>query len=339
MVKNKIVSILNTTPNTLKKDIEKIFKISNFNKLDSNKLTLIKINGNCNKYYPGSNTSPWFLDALLSILKKKGFKKIKIIEGDLYEFKVEDMLIKTHLGEVANKHKIKCLNYEKLPRNNILIPKILENTQIINTPVLHTHGFAKISCATKNMWGFLPVTRRHLHKELNKRLLQMYEKIPMYTIADGTVGMYGDSTRTGLPKEINLLLAGWDTLTIDHAVAQILGFSPNEIPLIVDAEKQKKLKKYTINGDYNLKNLPKHNFQYVDTLERKITRWLECLENPNPINKITGYILHTPVIDFFYNRIRMIYNNVQYAKKINQILKGNWNKYEKNTPYINYKNE
>ncbi|MEM3523937.1 MAG: hypothetical protein QXS04_05095 [Thermoproteota archaeon] len=45
--------------------------------------TLIKINANYDRVYPGCNTSLWFLDALLLALKKLGFNNLAVVEGDL----------------------------------------------------------------------------------------------------------------------------------------------------------------------------------------------------------------------------------------------------------------
>ncbi len=339
MPKNKIsadVYLQRTSPSSLKTDVLKCLVSNGIKNFDPNKPTLIKINGNCNKYYPGSNTSPWFLDALLWSLKQLLFSNITVIEGNLFEFTVEDMLIKTKLGEVIKHHHVHHQNYEKMPRNKLTVPKILEGKQIINAPVMHTHGFAKISCATKNMWGFLPVTRRHLHYMLNQKLLEMYKNIPMFTVVDGTVGMFGDSTRTGIPKTIGLIASGWDTLTIDYIVAQILGFKTTEIPLLIEAKSQKIIKYFKVFGDYSKRSIPTYDFSYQDTTERKVTRWLEGLDSPNPVNKITGWLLHSLIIDYLYNHLRMIYNDYQFSKKRSKIITGDWQIYEKCVPYINF---
>lgn len=333
----KTVYIYKTSPDKLRKDIEKVVRVTGLlKKYKPDKETLIKINGNCDKYYPGSNTSPWFLDAFLSVLKKYGFGNIKVIEGDLFEFTVEEMLTRTFLGEVVKKRKVEYINYEKLPRDKDMLPKILRGKQLINIPVVHTHGFAKISVATKNFYGLYPVTRRHMHKMLNEKLLLIYKKFPFYTIVDGTVGLVGDSTRTGIPRPLDMILAGWDTLAIDRIATRLMGYSEEEIPLLAKARENKILPDVLLKGDYGLQSLPKENFQYEDTTERKVTRWLEGLDNPNPVNTITSYILHFAGIDWFYNRIRMVYNNRQFEKKKSRIFNGPWTKYEKNTSYINY---
>jgi len=336
MIKSN-VSIFKTSPSSLKSDLGKVFKLSYFKDLNPQKKTLIKINGNCDKYYPGSNTSPWFLDALLFQLKKRKFKDINIIEGDLFEFSVEKMLKRTFLVKVLEHNKVGYINYEKLPRDDSGLPLILKKAQIINVPVLHTHGFAKISCATKNMWGFLPVTRRHLHKCLNEKLIEIYKKIPLCTIVDGTVGLYGDSTRTGLPRKVDLILAGWDTFTIDMVATLIMGFSEEEIPLLVEARKRKLLKNFKLFGDFNIKNLPQYDFSYKDSLERRLTYWLEGISDPNFINELTSFLLHSPIIDPIYNYLRMFYNNFKYSVNKEKIFKGEWTVYEEVVPYINFR--
>lgn len=334
-MKNKVF-VLKTSPKTLRQDLEIIVGMVGLDTYNKNKETLIKVNGNCNKYYPGSNTSPWFLDALLSLLKEQGFKHIKVIEGNLFEFTVEDMLEKTLLGEVLRKHEIQCVNYERLPRDKSGFPKMLRGAQLINIPVMHTHGFAKISVATKNYWGFLPVTRRHLHKRLNELLLKLYKEFPALTIVDGTVGMVGDSTRTGIPCRLDIIMGGWDNLAIDRVAAAIMGFEEQEIPLLVEAKRRKILPEFIVKGDFTNKTIPKKNFFYSDTLERKVTRWLEGLSTSNPINAVTSTILHAPIVDWIYNQSRILYNNRQFKNNNRKIFTGPWMYYEKVTSYIDY---
>ena len=85
-IKNS-VWVYRTSPTSLRKDIARVLSVAGMRFLDPRRPTLVKINGNFDKIYPGSNTSPWFLDGLLKGLHQNGFKQITVIEGDLPEFR------------------------------------------------------------------------------------------------------------------------------------------------------------------------------------------------------------------------------------------------------------
>ena len=62
------VFALRTSPATLVADVARAFEQPALASLDPGRPLWIKINGNFNLQYPGSNTSPWFLRALLTVL-------------------------------------------------------------------------------------------------------------------------------------------------------------------------------------------------------------------------------------------------------------------------------
>ncbi|MFH0818270.1 MAG: DUF362 domain-containing protein [Candidatus Micrarchaeota archaeon] len=330
------VLVIKASPESLRAQVS-IAASPALKRFDKAKPVYFKINGNCDKYYPGSNTSPWFLDAVLCAFQDAGFRDIVIIEGDLFEFKVEKMLRETYLENVIGNKKAKYLNYENEERDEDACPRFLNDAQIVNLPVMHTHGFAKISVAVKNLWGFLPVTRRKLHRQMYEILMKLYAKYRMFNLVDGTVGMVGDSTRTGLPKRLDLVLSGWDALSVDSACASIMGFRREEIPHLNLAASKGLIKDFTINGDFTERNLPKHNFNYSDSSMRKLTRWLEAMESPNAINTITSEILKLGPIDFAYQSARTGYNNMVFKSKQEKIYSGDWKDYERCVQYIKFK--
>ena len=71
---NGTVYVYKTSPKTLECDVEKVLDTADFQELNPEKETYIKINANYDRDWPGCNTSRWFLD---------GFKDLKVIEGDL----------------------------------------------------------------------------------------------------------------------------------------------------------------------------------------------------------------------------------------------------------------
>jgi uncharacterized protein (DUF362 family) len=233
---SKEVFFANTSPQSLKADIQRLLDMSGFSGLAPKKRTLLKINGNVDRFYPGSNTSSWFLSAFIECLVDRGFDDFAAIEGDLPLFTVEQMLERTGIGEVLKRHGLRCINLQHVPTDERELPRILHDAQLINLPTMHTHGFAIISCATKNLWGLLPVHRFRYHHVLTEKMLELYRTFKIFTVVDGTVSMKGDSTRTGIPLRTDFLMAGQDMLALDKVAAKIMGFHSSEIPLLSKAD-------------------------------------------------------------------------------------------------------
>jgi len=314
------VVVFQTSPQTLEEDIERVASTPEFNKLSPELETFIKINGNFDFVYPGSNTSGWFLEGLLKILREKGFKKLKVIEGDLPDFKADKMIYRTGLIEILRRYGVSFLAYENLLRDEREIPLFLKDKQLINLPVFHTHGYAVVSCATKNLFGLLPKSRRKYHKVLSEKLLEIAEQVKAFTIVDGTVGLEGESTRRGTPKRLDLILSGWDPLSIDVVVTRIMGYKISDIPLLSLAREKGRFQesKIEVNGDFNRDNLPKIDFALNISPQRKVIQALDHL-------KIGDF---GPLI-WFITKLRRMYHYYNYFKRKRELFSGPWMEYEK----------
>ena len=313
------VYIKNTKPNSLKNDVRDLIKISLGEYFDKDSRTVIKINGNFDRIYPGSNTSPWFLDALLGGLRDFGFRNLLVVEGDLKTFRAYNMIRRTGLINILHKYNVPFVDYEDYPRNEVEIPLLFENAQIINTPVPHAHGIARISCATKNLFGILPVYRRKYHRILSEKLLEVNDALKMYTIVDGTLGLDSESTRRGDPRRLDLLMAGWNNLKIDVIISWILGYdTPEEIPLLKMAfEKEKLDKNITIVGDYDkLKDLPRFNFKFKHSFIRIVAMALE-----------STFLEDTKSFVWTETQLHKIFHFYSYKKKRQKLFSGEWMEY------------
>ncbi len=271
------VFVYETQPATLRADVDRCFASPALAALSAERPVWIKINGNFNLEYPGSNTSPWFLRALLAAMKDRGFRTITVVEGDLPEFRAESMAATTGLLDVLEPFAVPFLSYERLPRDERELPRALSEVQLLNVPVFHTHGQAVISCATKNLFGLLAVDRRKYHRVLYEKLLELAEAVPCATLVDGTVGLEGESTRRGDPVRCDLLLSGRDLLAIDVVAARVMGFRASEIPLLTTAMARGKLDpaSVTIGGDYDdLATIPSRRFRLEIGRVRKVALWL-----------------------------------------------------------------
>lgn len=319
---DKIVIVQRTTPKTLRNDVEKNLTESNLDAFDLDHLTLIKINGNYDRNYPGSDTSSWFLDALLKGLQKYGFKKLKVVEGDGYLYTAERMIQNTGLLKICEKNNVPFMSYERLPRDEHELPLILKESQLFNVPVFHTHGFAIVSCATKNLFGLLPKSREKYHEGLSEKLLELYNLVKPFTIVDGTVGMKGDSTRRGDPVRLDLIAMGWDTLSIDAIASKIMGYSFEDIPLLKLALEKKFLyHPIEVSGDFKWETLPEYDFNFGYSRPKKLSLWLHS-------HKSTKAVIEKKGIKKIFHFLRGTYETYTYYKKKDKIFNGPWMEYK-----------
>ena len=324
---SRSVVLCRTGPRRLREDLERVLALAGAERLDPARRTLIKFNGNVKRYYPGSNTSRWFLDALLGILHDRGFRDVSLIEGDLPQFTVEEMLRHTALDRVLARHGVRCINYEHLPRQHHL-PLLLEDAQVLNTPTMHTHGFAVVSCATKNLFGLLPVDRWRHHPALSATLLDLAARVATFTVVDGTVSMYGDSTRTGTPLRTDLLGAGWDNLAVDVVAAKVLGFSLEQVPLLALA-RQRGLTgpRAEVIGDFAWETLPDFHVPFTRGAARRLSMWLEGLSGDGVLPRLTSRLLHKPLFRLYAGAVGL-YVELNYLRNRRMLRSGPWMEYE-----------
>jgi uncharacterized protein (DUF362 family) len=320
-MKESTVYVYKTSPKTLEMDIEKVLNTSDFQELNPRKETLIKINANYDRDWPGCNTSRWFLDALLKNLRKRGFDSLRVIEGDLKLQPAVKTINAIGIDKILEKYEVPFLPIENLPRENELT-MILKNSQLISTPVLHTHTFAVISVAAKNLYGLLPIYREKYHNTLSEKLLELVKDVKVFTLVDGTVGLEGGSMRMGNPVKTDLILTGGNPIAIDVIAAKIMGFSIEKVPYLKLARERGMINNIEIEGDFSEDNLPQYNFEFGNSRLSNLDLWLRG-------NRITGRLFgYGSLFDRLGNHARRIYTGYVYHKKKEKVLNGDWKEYE-----------
>lgn len=324
-MKEDVVYVFKTSPKTLGRVIEKVLDTPDFQKLNPEKETLIKINANYDRFWPGCNTSGWFLDALLKNLRKKGFRDLKAIEGDLKLQPAVKTIKAIGIDKILSRYEVPFVPIENLPRDGEL-PRIIKGNQLISTPVLHTHTFATVSIATKNLYGLLPVYREKYHHVLSRKLLELAKNVKVFTIVDGTVGLDGGSMRMGNPVKTDLVLAGWNPIAIDNIASQIMGIPLQEIPYLRMAMKEGLTNSVSLNGDFSRDDLPHFSFSYENSA---LTGLLCNLDSWLRRNGITGRLFeYNRPLDRLGNQARRKYTKYVYNKRKEVVSKGNWIEYQ-----------
>lgn len=115
----------------------------------------------------------------------------------------------------------------------------MEADVVINLPKMKVHLAGTVTLGLKNYNGIVP--NRHpseqqqgAHRiDLGQKFADMYRIRPCdLTIVDAIIGMEGQGPHAGTPVEMNLVVAGQDTVAVDAVSSYIMGFYPVEIPAI-----------------------------------------------------------------------------------------------------------
>lgn len=113
------------------------------------------------------------------------------------------------------------------------IPRFMPDACFINLPVLKTHVVSTMTLAMKNPMGILPrPDRRAMHAlGIAQCIVDMNRGIkPDLTIVDGSVGQDGEGPLYGDKADLQVLVAGRDSLAVDLVCCRLVGVKPRDIP-------------------------------------------------------------------------------------------------------------
>ena len=110
---------------------------------------------------------------------------------------------------------------------------------LINLPKLKTHAQMLLTLGVKNLFGcIVGLSKPEWHfrtgvdREMFARLLvEVYKAVkPSFTVLDGILAMEGQGPgRSGVPREIGVLMGSSDAVALDEAVCGMLGIKPEEL--------------------------------------------------------------------------------------------------------------
>jgi uncharacterized protein (DUF362 family)/Pyruvate/2-oxoacid:ferredoxin oxidoreductase delta subunit len=198
----------------------------------------------------GATTHPAVLDAAIGMAKDLGADTIIVGDGAAVGVKGR-IFERTGIKAVCEKHgvELRDLNREQGRRVKLedalaldeaaIAGTYFEVDTVVNLPVFKTNMLFWISGALKNMKGLLVGMEKHKPHylgvpqcvaDLNRMVRQDL------IIMDGFVGMMGDGPAAGPPANARLLIGGFDPVAVDAVAARLMGFKPDKIPMIHQAE-------------------------------------------------------------------------------------------------------
>jgi hypothetical protein len=258
------VAIIPTKPQSVIEDYSTLLDLLDYQSFINKELnTIIKINLSWTLFYPACSTPPWQLDGVINKLIDDYFTPEKIIP-------VENQTVVTHpwKGAYLNKWLPIIKKYDttyrpltdetwikynpkadvpwmrELFKDNIIVPEIFFDSNIIHLPTMKTHGHTSTTGAMKNAFGgLIPKYRHHSHRMIHAILVDLLaiqkEIHPgLLAVMDGTVSGDGAGPRVMKPVSTNIILASEDQVAIDAISAKLMGFDPLKIKYIKMAHDQ-----------------------------------------------------------------------------------------------------
>ncbi len=100
-----------------------------------------------------------------------------------------------------------------------------------------THSLTMVTGALKNMFGLLPrKNQSYYHPEIHEVILDLNRMFrSSLCLIDGRVGLEG--VISGNPRNLGCVILGRNPVSVDATMARVMGFDPERIRHIVEAEK------------------------------------------------------------------------------------------------------
>ena len=192
-------------------------------------------------------THPEFLRQVIRHLRKCG-ADITVGDSPASAVNLKAVWEKTGLEQVCREENVKLISFEKagteiLERNGykISIAKpALEADLILNLPKVKSHSLTVLTAAVKNLYGVIPgYTKTELHRNHPKindfgvLVKTIHDCLPpVWSIADGVVGMEGQGPANGTPIKLGFIAAAQNPFALDIAICKTLGILPEQVPYL-----------------------------------------------------------------------------------------------------------
>jgi len=187
----------------------------------------------------GVDTHPEVVRAVARLVRESGGNpKIGDTPGGSVK-RMEDVYEKSGMRKMAEEENLELLNFDKIEEvNGIPIASFaLESDLVITIPKFKTHSLIGLTGAVKNVFGVVPgLFKTYLHrsfpnyKNFAKVIVDIYSTVrPGLAIMDGIVAMEGEGPASGDLRNMGLVLASNDPVSLDAVLASIVGIKPFDI--------------------------------------------------------------------------------------------------------------
>lgn len=184
-------------------------------------------------------THPAVVEAMINVLKEKGFEDIVIGEGAGLGAD-ESAIFETSGYKKLEKNGVSLVNLNKAERveinwkyGTLKIPKIVAEADLyVNIPKMKTHGQTTVTLAMKNQKGILSdADKKRFHLlGLHEPIVELAKVVkPNLTVVDAVEAMEGEGPLRGKRKKVGVLVIGTNLLEVDMACCEIMGIEYEKV--------------------------------------------------------------------------------------------------------------
>ncbi len=187
------------------------------------------------------NTDLDVIESVINLFVGKA-GKITIVESDNISGSADYRFKESGLRRKIREWGVEELNLSKddyevynVAGQDLRVPKsILNSDYLVNIPKIKTCAHTLVTLSIKNMFGVLQRSKKNrLHKYLNEILPFLTEKIAQdLIVVDGITCMEGNGPVIGTPLTLGVIVAGFNSVSVDAVCSTIMGFNPMDIPHI-----------------------------------------------------------------------------------------------------------
>jgi uncharacterized protein (DUF362 family) len=194
----------------------------------------------------GATTDPSIVEAIHDALRDRGFTDIAIADGPSINRPVEEVFKKSGMSELARRLRVPLVDLNQAPRRMLTWPYgeiglptlVLDADYYVNVPKMKTHVRVGVTLSLKSQMGLCDYEeKRNNHKRGLDEPLGQLSKIlrPHLIVLDGVEGMEGNGPTHGQRNSPGVFAVGTDPVEFDTVVAQVMGYRPEEVPIISHA--------------------------------------------------------------------------------------------------------
>jgi uncharacterized protein (DUF362 family) len=194
----------------------------------------------------GTTTHPSVVEAVHDALRDRGFTDIAIADGPSINRPVDEVFGNSGMTELARRLGVELVDLNQAPQRLVswrygeigLPVLILDADYYVSVPKMKTHVRSGVSLSLKNQQGVCDYQeKRNNHKRGVDEPLGELGKVlrPHLIVLDGVEGMEGNGPTHGERNRPGVFAVGTDPVEFDTVVAQVMGFRPEEVPMISHA--------------------------------------------------------------------------------------------------------
>ena len=187
----------------------------------------------------GVDTHPEFVRAIVRLVRESGGNpKIGDTPGGSVK-RMDDVYEKSGMKKMADEEGVELLNFDRIEdvRGIPIASFALESDLVITIPKFKTHSLMTLTGAVKNVFGVVPgLFKTNLHrsfpnyKNFASVIVDIYSIIkPGLAIMDGITAMEGEGPASGDLRNIGLVMASNDPVSLDAVLSTIVCLNPFDI--------------------------------------------------------------------------------------------------------------